>query len=875
MQVNKFKKEEKMEKIVITGGLGYLGTELCKIYSGESRYKDITVLDRRFVSERVKQLRDWGIKFVQGSILDDKLLKKHLEDADVVIHFAGITDVAYTKSDTNEERDQEIVDVGVKGTRNVIKYTPHGCRVVFPSTHVVYEGFDDVRRGLREDEAPCPILTYSKVKVQSEVDLQESDKDYVIVRLASVYGYSTDTMRMGIMPNLFSKIASQGGSLKLFGGGKQLKSLVPLLDVARCFKFMADRKDISREIFHCAKDSLTVKEVAQVCKKIKPDLQLVETDDEVPNLGYTISNEKLLSTGFEFLYTLEGAIKEMIENWSPTAPLTGLESVVKGSNEYVDERGKISNYELTEPINLLGYIESKSGTVRANHYHPIQEQKCLLVKGQYISVLKDLSYEGAPLETQVINAGDLAVIKPNVAHTMVFTQDSVFLNLVRGEREHDNYGITHTLPYKLVDDALRDKLLGSYKMECRACGHKELKQIISFGEMPLANNLIDSKNEETDLYPLEVNYCPHCHNCQLSCVVDPTKMFDNYLYVSSTSKVFQEHFEKAASKYIQKFNLDNKSTVLDIGSNDGIALKPFLKAGVKVIGIEPAANIAKIANHAGVPTINEYFDKKTAKKIYTEHGKVDLVTASNVFAHADDLKGITECAFELLKTNGTFVVEVQYFLDTMKDLTFDNIYHEHVNYWSVTSINNFFQGLGCTVTDVEHIDTHGGSIRVYVKQGDHSAEGSVPEFLSAEDAFGMRDYGTYQEFATKVFNIRRNVRTNMEKVKAKFKTVAGYGSPAKATTFLNFFGITDSDVDYIIEDNVLKNNKCVPGVNIPIKDKEYCFSNLPDVVIVMAWNFFDYIVANNAPLVDKDVKFINIKDLQAERNTFQVAAAGR
>jgi nucleoside-diphosphate-sugar epimerase/SAM-dependent methyltransferase/quercetin dioxygenase-like cupin family protein len=853
-----------MEKIVITGGLGYIGTELCKLYSGEARYKNITVLDKRFVSERVKQLRDWGINFVQASILDEDLLRKHLEDADIVIHLAGITDVAYTKTEVDEERDKEIIQVGVEGTRNVIRCTKDSCKIIFPSTHVVYEGLDEVRRDITEEESPCPILTYSSVKVESEKDLQESNKDYVIIRLASVYGYSTDTMRIGIMPNLFSKMTSQDRDIKLFGGGKQLKSLVPLFDVVRCFKFMADREDIRREIFHCSKDSLTVKQVAELCKENNPNINLIETDDEIPNLGYTLSNKKLLDAGFEFLYGLEDSIKEMVRNWSKKEMLPGLEHIAKGGNEYVDDRGKIVNYELTEPINLIGYIESKRGTVRANHYHPVQEQKCLLVKGQYISVLKDLSYEDAPIETQIINAGDLSTIKPNVAHTMVFTEDSIFLNLVRGEREHDNYGITHTLPYRLVDDALRDKLLESYKSQCRACGHDGLKQIISFGEMPLANNLIDSREDVTESYPLEVNYCPECHNCQLSCVVDPKKMFDNYLYVSSTSKDFCRHFEEAAHKYMDRFKLGKKSKVLDIGSNDGIALKPFLDAGVGVIGVEPAVNVAKMANDRSIPTINQYFDKKTASKIRKKYGKIDLITASNVFAHADDLKGITQAAFSILKKHGSFVVEVQYLLDTIKDLTFDNIYHEHVNYWSVTSIVAFFKKLGFTVTDVEHVDTHGGSIRVYVQKNDADVGESVEEFLKSEEEFGLLEYKTYQEFASNVFNIRKNVRSNIDKLKLKYKTIVGYGSPAKATTFLNFFGINDSDVEYIVEDNELKNNKFVPGVNIPIKNKDYCFDNLPDAVVVMAWNFFDYIVDNNSGLVDKDVKFINIKDLQRE-----------
>ena len=657
-----------MKKIVITGGLGYIGSELCKLYSGEARFNNITVVDSRFVSERVKQLRDWGINFVQASILDEKVISEILGDADIVIHLAGVTDVAYTKTGSNEVQDNEIRVTGIEGTRNIIKYVRKDCKIIFPSTHVVYEGFAETKTDILETEPPCAVLTYSVGKVQSEIDLYASDLNYVILRLGSVYGYSTDTMRMGIMPNLFSKIASQNGTIKLFSGGVQLKSLVPLFDVARCMKFMAEKNDIQREIFHLAKENMTVKQVAEMCKEINPKLTLIETQDEIPNLGYTISNTKLLSTGFQFCYNIKECLKEMITNWSVKNINPALEYIDRGGKEFVDSRGRINNYELTEPINLIGYIESKKGTVRANHYHPIQEQKCLLVKGQYISVIKDLSVANAQIETRVINEGDIAIIKPNVAHTMVFTEDSVFLNLVCGEREHENYGVTHTIPYKLVDDEMRDKLLSTYKTTCRCCNNKHLERVVSLGASPLANNLTDSVDAKSETYPLEMNYCPKCHNCQLSVVVPPGKMFDNYLYVSSTAAIFRKHFEDVADKYINELGLDSTTLVVDIGSNDGIALKPLMDKGVNVVGVEPAKNIAKLANKNKIKTINNYFDMKTAKKIVKNYGKAKLVTASNVFAHSDNLAEIANGAFEILETDGTFIVEVQYLLDTIKDI---------------------------------------------------------------------------------------------------------------------------------------------------------------------------------------------------------------
>lgn len=852
-----------MQKIVITGGLGYIGTELCKLYSGEARYKNIVVLDNRFVSERVKQLREWGIDFHQVSILDKDNIEKHLHDADIVFHLAGVTDVAYVKTEADPEKDRLITQTAVEGTRNVIYSVNPNCKIIFPSTHVVYEGFTETKLDIPETEPPCPVLTYAVGKVQSEEDFKHSNVNYVILRLASVYGYSTDTMRIGIMPNLFSKIASQNGTIKLFSGGVQVKSLVPLQDVVRCMKFMAESPSISREIFHLSKETTTVKEVAQLCKEINPDLEIVETNDEIPNLGYTISNAKLISTGFQFRYSLKQCLKEMINNWSKKNINPSLEYIDRGGKEFVDARGKILNYELTEPINLIGYIESKKGSVRANHYHPIQEQKCLLIKGQYISVIKDLSVPDAPIETRVINEGDIAIIKPNVAHTMVFTEDSIFLNLVRGEREHENYGITHTIPYILVDEEMRVKLLSCYKTSCRCCGNKHLERVISLGESPLANNLKNDSNQKEEKYPLEMNYCPKCHNCQLSVSVPPEKMFDNYLYVSSTAASFRKHFEDTAEEYIKEFGLNSDTLVIDIGSNDGIALKPLKEKGIPVAGVEPAKNIAELANANGIRTLNYYFDDNAVSAIQSI-GKAKLVTASNMFAHSDKLPEIAKNVFNVLAEDGSFVIEVQYLKDTLNDLTFDNIYHEHYNYWSVISLNNFFNNLGYKVYKVKHINTHGGSIRVYVGKKPTTIDPSVEEFINSEKTFGLTDIETYKTFAYRVEQIKKNILSNIKKLKKEFGSICAYGSPAKATTALNYFGVDNKFIDYTVDDNQMKNGKFIPGVNIQIQNRNYFISNLPKVVVVLAWNFFEHIVKNNQEQVDSGVMFVNVKDLEKQ-----------
>ena len=401
------------------------------------------------------------------------------------------------------------------------------------------------------------------------------------------------------MPNLFSKIASQDGTLKLFAGGRQVKSLVPLVDVARCFKFMEERHDINSQIFNLTKDTVTVKEVAKICKKYNPKINLRDTNDEIPNLGFSLSNKKVLKTGFKFLYTLDESIKEMISKWSKINITEDLEHVRDGEKEFIDSRGRISNHELTEPINLIGLIDSKKGTTRANHYHPIQEQKCLVTKGQFIEVFKDMLNKNSPKITQVVNEGQLSVIKPNVAHTMVFSKDTIFLNLVRGEREHDNYGVTHTIKHVFVDDEEKNLLLSCYKFDCRSCGNKKLKRVVSLGYQPLANNLLNKASDKCELYPLEMNYCGKCHNCQLSVTVDPKKMFSNYLYTSSTSQSFRDHFKEAAKKYVKNFKLSpKKSYIIDIGSNDGVALKPFKDMNFKkILGIEPTISVVDNAQY--------------------------------------------------------------------------------------------------------------------------------------------------------------------------------------------------------------------------------------------------------------------------------------
>ncbi len=313
-------------------------------------------------------------------------------------------------------------------------------------------------------------------------------------------------------------------------------------------------------------------------------------------------------------------------------------------------------------------------------------------------------------------------------------------------------------------------------------------------------------------------------------------------------------------KYCKELKLNKKkSYIIDIGSNDGIALKPFLDLGFKkILGVEPAKNLAQLANKNKIKTFHGFLESRNLKKIKKN---ADLILASNVFAHSDRLKEMAECMFKLLSKKGTIIIEVQYLVNTLKDLTFDNIYHEHYNYWSLTSLVNFFKQFNAIVFDVEKINTHGGSMRVYIKKDKKiKIKGSVKKMLREEEKFGIKQFNTYQEFAKKVYKIRENVRKNIKKIKEHNKLLIGYGAPAKATTALNFFGITNQ-IDFIVEDNKLKHNKFIPGVKIPIKSKKYIKNN-KNTLIVLAWNFLDDIKKNNSELSEN---FISIKDLETNK----------
>lgn len=384
------------------------------------------------------------------------------------------------------------------------------------------------------------------------------------------------------------------------------------------------------------------------------------------------------------------------------------------------------------------------------------------------------------------------------------------------------------------------------KDTCRVCTKNLLKKVLTLGPTPLANAFLTEQQVNTGekFYPLDVYFCTNCHFLQLGHVISPYILFQNYVYVSSTSKVFIRHFEQYAEEVYKRLKINIDSFVIDIGSNDGILLKPFKKLGAKVLGIEPAENIAKLARSEGIDTVSEYFSKKLAHSIVKKHGKADIITANNVFAHIDDLDEVIEGLKILLKDNGVFIMEAPYLIDFLQKRYFDLVYHEHLSYWSVDALITLFKRFNMTVFHVEKVAVHGGSIRVFVKkeEGQFSVDKSVKQFLLKENKMKLNDITTYLDYAQKVYENKVKLLLLLEKLKSKGKTIAAYGAPAKGNTLLNFFSIGTETLDFVVDDSKFKQGLFTPGKHIPVVPSEQIYQKKPDYMLILAWNFADSIM---------------------------------
>ncbi|HLD12129.1 MAG TPA: class I SAM-dependent methyltransferase [Candidatus Nanoarchaeia archaeon] len=397
-------------------------------------------------------------------------------------------------------------------------------------------------------------------------------------------------------------------------------------------------------------------------------------------------------------------------------------------------------------------------------------------------------------------------------------------------------------------------------MHCRICNNPEPEVFLSLGETPLANNFVpEEKIHEVDpTYPLAVFFCNTCKSVQLTYTVPPELMFKNYVYVTSTTKTFREHFTHLAKTLTERFQLGKNSLAVDIGSNDGLLVKGFTNNGVTALGVEPADNLAAQANKEGIETINDFFSKKTVHHITSKKGKASLVTANNVFAHIDNLHDVIENVKGLLTNDGVFIFEVAYLVDMMKNMTFDAIYHEHIYNHAFTPLNYLMNMHQLQIFDVEHISTHGGSLRVYVKrpEGKWDITPNVKKFLKEEDDFGINTIATYRNFAKKVEKTKEVLTNYLTTLKQQGKKIVGYGAPAKTTTLLHYCNIGKDQIDYIVEDNPLKAGLYTPGNHIPAVPSERLKEDKPDYVLITAWNFAKEIIEKNKEHMDNGVKFI-------------------
>lgn len=397
------------------------------------------------------------------------------------------------------------------------------------------------------------------------------------------------------------------------------------------------------------------------------------------------------------------------------------------------------------------------------------------------------------------------------------------------------------------------------KMKCKICNNDNLVKFLSLGDTALANSYLSEKdlNKEEKKFPLDLCFCPTCNLVQLMYIVSPEVLFKHYLYVSSTSNTFKLHFAQMAESLTGECNLGEKSLAVDVGSNDGLLLKAFQKYGVKTIGVEPATNLARIAEQNDVETINDFLNYQVVDRIINSNGKADVVTANNVFAHIADIHGMLKNVKLLLKDDGIFVIEVAYLVDMLNQMTFDSIYHEHIFYYSLTSLDYIFKNNGMQIFKVQHVPSHGGSLRAFVKKqgSDIRVDSSVSEFLKKEKGL-VDDIKTYKEFATKVYTAKEKLKNSIRALKGQGKRLAAYGAPAKATTLLSFCEIDRNWIDYIVDDSPLKQGLFTPGTHIPIVSPRMLDEKMPDYILILAWNFAEEILNKTKKYRDAGVQFI-------------------
>lgn len=393
---------------------------------------------------------------------------------------------------------------------------------------------------------------------------------------------------------------------------------------------------------------------------------------------------------------------------------------------------------------------------------------------------------------------------------------------------------------------------------CHICQSKKLHRFLSLGPIPLANSFLQPNQlgVTEPYYPLDVCFCSNCGLVQLAQVITPEILFKDYAYLTGTSEPMKAHFAKLAESIIERFSLTEGNLVLDIGSNDGTLLENFQRYGMRVLGIEPATNVAKLALLRGVETLDDFFDEGLARRICLDRGQPRVILGTNVLAHVADLEGFLRGVNHLLANDGVFVIEVPYLVDMLSKVEFDTIYHEHLRYFAVRPLVTLFSKFGMGIVDAERVNVHGGSLRVYVQKFIRSLPSSGTELLSLETETKVDSLETYQKFAEDVSRIKEELLSLLKALKNRGAKITGYGAPAKGNILLNYCKIGTDILDYITDTTPFKQGCYTPGMHIPIFPESHFHEFLPDYALLLAWNYADEILQKEHEYRQAGGKFI-------------------
>lgn len=394
---------------------------------------------------------------------------------------------------------------------------------------------------------------------------------------------------------------------------------------------------------------------------------------------------------------------------------------------------------------------------------------------------------------------------------------------------------------------------------CRACGSADFVDVLDLGATPLANALRteDELNEPEQTYPLKLVFCPNCSLVQITENVDPEVLFSHYFYRSSFSDAFLSHCKNVAEQMVSKCELGADSLVIDIASNDGYLLQFYKEKQIPVLGIEPAQNIAKIAVEAGIPTEAVFFTEEVAADLANQGKQADVIHANNVMPHVADQRDFAAGIKALLKPSGTAVIEFAYLGDTLDHTEFDQIYHEHMCYFSLTAFKHLCEQAGLSVQSVERLPVHGGSLRVSLHHSDVcQADSSVTELLGEETGWGCSTIDPYQKFAEQTAKLKDELMTLLVDLRQQDKRIAVYGASAKGSTLMNYFGIGNDLVEYIVDRSTLKQGHYAPGTNLKIEPTEKLLKDQPDYVLLLTWNFANEIMEQQHEYREAGGKFI-------------------